>query len=150
MATLEELKQKIGQEIGVSDWVDVTQDRINVFADVTEDHQFIHIDEEKAKKLTPFGGTIAHGFLSMSLLSAFAATGLPGIDGTKMGMNYGLNKLRFTSIVPSGSRVRGRFSMVAAEEKNPGQFLMTYGVLVEVEGAEKPALVCEWLSLVFV
>ena len=150
MSGLTELQAKIGQELGVSDWVDITQDRISTFADVTEDQQFIHVDAEKAKAFTPFGGTIAHGFLSLSLLSRFAETGLPPVPGAKMGMNYGLNKVRFLSPVPSTSRVRGRFTLATAVEKSPRQLLLSYTVTVEIDGGAKPALVAEWLMLIFV
>jgi len=150
MSVLESLQAKVGQELGVSEWAEMTQDRISKFADVTEDHQFIHIDEEKAKMFTPFGGTIAHGFLTLSMLSRFAETGLPSVDGAKMGMNYGLNKVRFLSPVPSGAKIRGRFTLSSAEEKNPGQLLLSHTITVEVEGGAKPAAVAEWLSLIFV
>jgi len=150
MSVLESLQAKVGQELGVSEWAEMTQDRISQFADVTEDHQFIHIDEEKAKMFTPFGGTIAHGFLTLSMLSRFAETGLPSVDGAKMGMNYGLNKVRFLSPVPSGAKIRGRFTLSSAEEKNPGQLLLSHTITVEVEGGAKPAAVAEWLSLIFV
>jgi len=150
MSVLESLQAKVGQELGVSEWAEMTQDRISKFADVTEDHQFIHIDEEKAKMFTPFGGTIAHGFLTLSMLSRFAETGLPSVDGAIMGMNYGLNKVRFLSPVPSGAKIRGRFTLSSAEEKNPGQLLLSHTITVEVEGGTKPAAVAEWLSLIFV
>ncbi len=150
MSGLAELQAKIGQELGVSDWVDITQDRVSTFADVTEDHQFIHIDAQKTKAFTPFGGTIAHGFLSLSLLSRFAETGLPPVPDAKMGMNYGLNKVRFLSPVPSTSRVRGRFTLASAVEKAPGQLLLSYTVTVDIDGGAKPALVAEWLMLIFV
>lgn len=150
MSALEGLRAKIGEELGVSDWVDISQDRISKFADVTEDHQFIHVNADMAKKFTPFGGTIAHGFLTLSLLSRFGETGLPKIDGVKMGMNYGLNKVRFISPVPSGSRIRGRFVLGSAQEKSPGQILVSYQVSVEIDGADKPAMVAEWLTLLFV
>lgn len=149
MSVLTDLEAKIGTELGVSDWLEVSQDRISTFADVTEDHQFIHIDEEKTKALTPFGGTIAHGFLSLSLLSKFGEV-LPVVPGTKMGMNYGFDKVRFLSPVPRGSNVRGHFTLAAVVEKNPGQILLTYAVTVEIEGGAKPALIAEWLTLVFV
>jgi len=150
MSVLEGLQAKIGQELGVSEWAEMTQDRISQFADVTEDHQFIHIDAEKAKMFTPFGGTIAHGFLTLSMLSRFAETGLPSVEGAKMGMNYGLNKVRFLSPVPSGAKIRGRFTLSSAEEKNPGQLLLSHTITVEIEGGQKPAAVAEWLSLIFV
>ncbi len=150
MSVLEDLQTKIGQELGVSEWAEMSQDRISTFADVTEDHQFIHIDAEKAKMFTPFGGTIAHGFLTLSMLSRFAETGLPSVTGAKMGMNYGLNKVRFLSPVPSGAKIRGRFTLTSAEEKNPGQLLLCHTITVEIDGAEKPAAVADWLSLIFI
>ncbi len=149
MAYLEQIKNKLGQEVGVSDWVEITQERVNSFADCTEDRQFIHTNPEMAAKLTPFGGTIAHGFLTLSLLTRFAETGLPMIKAAKMGMNYGLNKVRFLSPVPAGARVRGRFELISAKEKDPGQILQCHRITVEIEGADKPALVADWLTLVF-
>ena len=143
-----ELKSLIGTEIGVSEWVTVNQDRINVFADVTEDHQFIHIDEAAAKK-TPFGGTIAHGFLTLSLLSKFSEGSGLVIEGVKMGVNYGFEKVRFLAPVPSGSKVRGRFNLKDAVEKRPGQHLLTYEVTVDIEGQDKPALIADWLAMQF-
>ena len=141
-----ELSGLIGTEIGVSDWIVLDQERINVFADVTEDHQFIHIDEVAAKK-TPFGGTIAHGFLTLSMLSKFSEGSGLVIDGVKMGVNYGFEKVRFLAPVPSGSKVRGRFNLKDAIEKKPGQFLLTYEVTVDIEGQEKPALIADWLAM---
>lgn len=143
-----ELPSLIGTEIGVSEWVVIDQERINVFADVTEDHQFIHIDEEAAKK-TPFGGTIAHGFLTLSMLSKFAEGSGLLIEGVKMGVNYGFEKVRFLAPVPSGSKIRGRFTLKSAVEKNPGQFLLTYEVTVDIEGQNKPALIADWLAMLF-
>ncbi|PHS40532.1 MAG: Nodulation protein N [Robiginitomaculum sp.] len=147
---LADLQAKIGEELGVSDWAEMTQERISTFADVTEDHQFIHIDAEKSKMFTPFGGTIAHGFLTLSMLSRFAETGLPSVQGAKMGMNYGLNKVRFLSPVPSGAKIRGRFTLTSAEEKNPGQLLLCHTITVEIDGGTKPAAVADWLSLIFI
>lgn len=143
-----ELQGLIGTEIGTSDWLFVDQDRINVFADVTEDHQFIHINEEQAKK-TPFGGTIAHGFLTLSLLSKFSEGSGLVIEGVQMGVNYGFEKVRFLAPVPSGSKVRGKFVLKNAIEKKPGQHLLTYEVTVEIEGADKPALIADWLAMQF-
>lgn len=143
---MSELSGLIGTVIGTSDWIVVDQDRINVFADVTEDHQFIHIDPVKAKD-SPFGGTIAHGFLTLSLLSKFAETGTVVIKGAVMGINYGLESVRFLNPVTSGSKVRGVFTLKGAFEKKPGQILLTYGVSVEIEGVEKPALVADWLGI---
>lgn len=143
-----ELSGLIGTEIGVSNWIKLDQDRINVFADVTEDHQFIHINEDAAK-MTPFGGTIAHGFLTLSLLSKFSEGAGLVIEGVKMGVNYGFEKVRFLAPVPSGSNVRGKFILKDAVEKKPGQFLLTYEVIVEIEGADKPALIADWLGMQF-
>jgi len=143
-----ELQSLVGTEIGTSDWVTVDQDRINVFADVTEDYQFIHINEEAAK-MTPFGGTIAHGFLTLSLLSKFSEGAGLVIEGVKMGVNYGFEKVRFLAPVPSGSKVRGRFNLKSVVEKKPGQHLLTYEVTVEIDGQEKPALIADWLAMQF-
>jgi acyl dehydratase len=142
----EELAAKVGQEIGVSDWMEISQERINIFADVTEDHQFIHIDEEKAKQ-TPFGGTIAHGFLTLSMLSALAGGTSLVIDGIQMGINYGFEKIRFLQPVRAGKRIRGHFVLADATERKPGQWMLKYDVTVEIEGEEKPALMAEWLTL---
>ena len=136
----------VGQEVGVSDWIEIDQERINVFADVTEDHQFIHIDEEKAKQ-TPFGGTIAHGFLTLSMLSALAAGTSLVIDGIQMGINYGFEKVRFLQPVRAGKKIRGRFTLAGATERKQGQWMLKYAVSVEIEGEEKPALMAEWLTL---
>jgi acyl dehydratase len=146
MTSKADLPGLVGTEVGVSDWIDVPQERINTFADVTEDHQFIHINEEAAK-MTPFGGTIAHGFLTLSLLSKFSEQAGVVLEGVKMGVNYGFEKVRFLSPVPSGAKVRGRFVLKDATEKNPGQYLLTYGVTVEIEGADKPALVADWIGM---
>ena len=143
----EDLAAKVGQEIGVSDWFEIDQNRIDVFADVTEDHQFIHIDPERAAKETPFGGTIAHGFLSLSMLSALAASTALVIDGMSMGINYGFDKVRFLQPVRAGKRIRGRFVLDEATERNPGQWMLKYAVTVEIEGESKPALMAHWLTL---
>lgn len=145
----DELKEMIGTQLGVSDWLEVSQEMINQFADVTFDHQFIHVNEEMAKQ-TPFGGTIAHGFLSLSLLSKLGAGTMPTIEGVAMGVNYGFDKVRLLSPVRAGKRVRGSFKLLGAEEKNPGQVLMKTEVTVEIEGADKPALVAEWLTMQFI
>ena len=144
-----DLSGLIGTEIGVSDWITIEQDRINQFADVTEDHQFIHVNPDAAK-MTPFVGTIAHGFLSLSLLSKFAEQGSLSLEGVAMGVNYGMDKMRFINPVPVGSKVRGRFVLKDAQEKNPGQFLITSTVTVEIDGIDKPALVADWLTMQFV
>ena len=147
--TAADAQDLIGTEIGVSDWITIEQDRINQFADVTEDHQFIHVNPDAAK-MTPFGGTIAHGFLSLSLLSKFAEQGGLTLDGVAMGVNYGMDKMRFINPVPVGSKVRGRFVLKDVQEKNPGQYLITNTVTVEIDGIEKPALVADWLTMQFV
>ena len=145
--TTETLQEYIGKEIGVTDWMEVTQDDINTFADVTRDPQFIHVDPERAAQ-TPFGGPIAHGFFSLSMLSYFAIEGaVAGIEGALMGINYGFEKVRFLAPVPIGSRIRGRSTLVSAEERNPGQFLLRHSVTVDIEGQDKPALVAEWLTM---
>jgi acyl dehydratase len=132
---------------GTSDWVLVSQEMINTFADATHDHQFIHIDEERAKAETPFGGTIAHGFLTLSLLSGFAMEAMPRIAESRMGINYGFEKIRFLMPVNSGKRVRGHFKLMECIERKPGELLSKYEVSVEIEGMDKPALIAEWLGL---
>ena len=148
--TVEEMKGRIGQET-VSDWVEVTQDMIDKFADATGDHQFIHVNPEAAK-MTPFGGTIAHGFLTLSLMPLLSSKvpDAPRIGGVKMGVNYGGNKVRFLTPVRSGSKVRGRFKLVEFDEKRPGQYQQTNEFTVEIEGQEKPAMIAEWISQIFV
>ena len=139
-----EFEALAGKEIGVSDWFTITQDQINQFADCTEDHQFIHVDPEAAAK-TPFGTTIAHGFLTLSMLSAMVYQ-MPSIEGVTMGVNYGMNKMRFVSPVKVNSRIRGRFVLSDFTEIRPGEVQTTFTVTVEIEGQEKPALVAEWLG----
>jgi acyl dehydratase len=147
VASIEEIRDKVGTEIGVSDWILVDQARIDAFAAATEDPQFIHIDPEAAAK-TPFGGTIAHGFLTLSLLSRMAADVMLRPDGVKMGVNYGLDRVRFLSPVRSGRRVRGRFTLTSFEEKRPGQYQFLHAVTVEIEGEDKPALLADWIGLI--
>ncbi|MGO3933068.1 MaoC family dehydratase [Rhodopseudomonas pseudopalustris] len=139
----------VGQEIGVSSWHVVDQQRIDVFADATEDHQFIHVDAERAKRETPFGGTIAHGFLTLSLLSVFSYEAMPTIAGTVMGVNYGFDKVRFLSPVRAGARVRGRFTLAEANLRKPTELLTRSTITVEIEGEPKPALVADWLGLIY-
>jgi acyl dehydratase len=148
--TADEMKAAIGRE-SVSDWITVSQDMIDKFADATGDHQFIHVDPERAK-LTPFGTTIAHGFLTLSLLPQIAAKtpDAPRLDGVKMGVNYGGNKVRFLAPVPSGSNIRGRSKITEFEEKRPGQFQYTTETTIEIEGSDKPAMIAEWITQVFV
>lgn len=142
----EQLQERIGQEVGISGWIEIDQSMINLFADATMDHQFIHVDPERAR-VGPFGGTIAHGFLSLSLLSHMNYEALPPLEGVEMGVNYGMNRLRFLAPVRAGQRVRGRFVLRDVARKAANQLLTTYDVTVEIEGSEKPALVAEWLTL---
>ena len=147
--TLEEMAASVGTE-RVSDWVEVTQEMIDRFAEATGDHQFIHVDPVKAA-MTPFGGTIAHGFLSLSLMPMLAArTGAPAIAGTKMGVNYGGNKVRFLTPVRSGKRVRGRFRLLGFAERKPGVWEQLTEYTLEIEGEDKPALIAEWIALIYV
>jgi len=149
VATIEEIRDRVGGEVGVSDWILVDQARIDAFADVTEDPQFIHIDPVAAAQ-TPFGGTIAHGFLTLSLLSRMAADAMLRPESIKMGVNYGFEKVRFIAPVRSGKRVRGRFTLAAFEEKRPGQWQFLHNVSVEIEGEDKPALTAEWIGQIFI
>lgn len=149
VAPLSEIVSKIGVSLGVSDWIEVDQQRISAFADATEDRQFIHVDPSLAAQ-TPFGGTIAHGFLSLSLLSRMAADVMLVPETTRMAVNYGLDRVRFLSPVRSGKRVRGQFTLDSAEEKAPGQLLLKHTVTVEIEGEERPALTAQWLGLIFI
>ena len=146
MPKTSELQDLIGQEVGVSRWFEITQARIDAFADCTEDWQFIHVDPEAAKA-TPFGGTIAHGFLTLSLASAMSYDAVPPLEGVAMGVNYGFDKLRFLAPVPAGSRVRGRFRLLSAEDKSGGRWLLKHELTVEIEGGDKPALIAEWLGM---
>src|SRR6478672_1647342 len=148
LASLTDIKSRAGQEVGVSSWIEIGQARIDAFADATEDRQFIHVDPEAAAQ-TPFGGTIAHGFLSLSLLSRMGAEVMLFPPGLKMAVNYGLDRVRFLAPVRSGKRVRGRFTLDSIEEKAPGQLLMRHVVTVEIEGEDKPALSAIWLGLIF-
>ncbi len=145
-----EMQKRIGTET-LSDWVEVTQGMIDKFADATGDHQFIHVDPARAAQ-TPFGGTIAHGFLTLSLMPLLSSKipDAPKIEGAKMGVNYGGNSVRFLTPVRSGSKVRGRFKLLSFDEKRPGQWQQTNSFAVEIEGQDKPALIAEWISQVFV
>ncbi|MDA9412282.1 MaoC family dehydratase [Bradyrhizobium sp. CCBAU 45384] len=147
--TLQAYQALVGKEIGVSSWHLIDQPRIDAYADVIEDHQFIHVDPERAKQETAYGTTIAHGFLTMSLLSIMSYEVMPVIAGTTMGVNYGFDKLRFISPVRSGKRVRGRFVLAEAKLRKPNEFQTRTNVTVEIEGEEKPALVAEWLGLTY-
>ena len=144
-----ELAAMVGTELGVSDWLLIDQERVDAFADATLDHQFIHIDVDKAA-MTPFGGTIAHGFLTLSLLPHFLESASVPLEGLLMAINYGTDKVRFLQPVKVGQRVRGRAVLAGADEKRPGQWLVKQTVTVEIEGEEKPAMVAEFLMLFFV
>jgi len=146
---LSEFRKMIGQPLGTSPWLEVTQKIIDLFADATGDNQFIHTDPDRARH-TPFGGTVAQGFLSLSLLPRlFDMADLPHPPDIKMRLNYGGNRTRFLSPVNSGARVRGHFTLLALEEKRPGQFQMTMEFLLEIENRDKPALVAEWITQFF-
>jgi acyl dehydratase len=142
--SVEELHSFVGQEIAAGDWVEVTQDRINLFADATGDHQWIHSDVERAKKESPYGTTIAHGFLTLSLLSYLVKQAVEIKLPIKMGINYGLNKVRFPAAVPEGSRIRARLVLQAVEDL-PGGKQLVWNITVEREGGDKPCCVAEWL-----
>jgi acyl dehydratase len=149
LGALDQIRSRVGQEVGVSSWIMVDQARIDAFAEATEDRQFIHVDPVAAIQ-TPFGGTIAQGFLSLSLLSCMGAEAMLLPEGLKMAVNYGLDRVRFLAPVKTGSQVRGRFTLDSIEEKAPGQILMRHTVTVEIQGHDKPALTAEWLGLIFV
>ncbi len=142
--TLAELPPLVGQELAVSDWITITQEQVNLFAQATGDHQWIHVDVEKAKA-GPFGAPIAHGFLTLSLIPKFFESSFE-IVHTRMGVNYGLNKVRFTSPVPVGSRLRARMKLLACDAIDNGGMQMTWGVTIEREGVDKPVCIAESLS----
>ena len=145
LLTFEDLKEKLGLEVGVSKWFTIDQARVDKFADLTEDWQYVHVDPDAAKK-TPFNGTIAHGFLTVSLLSAMYYDAVPVIEGSKLGVNYGFDKLRFLSPVKVGSKVRGRFELSDIREVRPFEVSTTWRVEVEIEDFERPALVANWIG----
>src|ERR1700745_1785588 len=147
--SLETYQGMVGKEIGVSSWHLIDQKRIDAYADVIEDHQFIHVDPERAKRETAFGTTIAHGFLTMSLMSIMSYEVMPVIAGTTMGVNYGFDRLRFMSPVRAGSRVRGRFVLTEAKLRKPKELQSRTNVTVEIEGEDKPALVADWIGLIY-
>jgi acyl dehydratase len=146
--TAESVTDIVGTEIGVSDWVTITQDMVNQFAQLTGDPVEIHTNIELARQ-TPFGGTIAHGLLTLSMLGGFCTAAEMLMEGITMGLNYGFNKVRFMAPVKTGSRIRGRFFLKSMEERAPGQWLSTMDVTIEIEGEKKPALVAEWLGMQF-
>ena len=143
-----EMTNAVGMKLGPSDWIELSQQRINAFADRTEDHQFIHVDEAKAKE-TPFGGTIAHGFLTLSLLAGLIEKIGVTPENTVMGMNYGFDKIRFLAPVKSGKRVRMVGEVLNVDQKDENRFLTTFGVSIEIEGEDTPALVAEFLLMSF-
>ena len=144
VSSMRELESRVGEEVGLSPWLQVTQQRIDTFAKAIDDFQWIHVDRERAKA-SPYGGTIAHGFLTLSLLSHLAESTFSFSD-RKMGVNYGLNRVRFTAPVPSGSRVRARFTLAGFEKLDGGGVQVTWNTVVEREGSEKPVLVAEWIG----
>lgn len=149
LGSVESVRARVGQELGASGWIAVDQAMINGFAEVTHDKNFIHVDPVAAGG-TPFGGTIAHGLLVLSLLPIMAAEAGLLIDGTAMSVNYGFDKVRMVSPVRSGARVRGRFALKELSERTPGQWMMTLAVTVEIENEPKPAVVADWLTLQFI
>jgi acyl dehydratase len=148
VASIDEIRARVGEEIGVSGWIEVTQGAIDQFAGVTQDHQFIHVDPVAAAQ-TPFGGTVAHGFLTLSLLSRFAADVMLHPQEIKMGVNYGFERVRFMAPVRAGKRIRGRFRLTSFEEKRPGQWQFVHNVAVEIEDEDKPALIADWIGMIF-
>lgn len=144
IASLAELKTLVGQEVAISDWVEITQERVNLFAEATGDHQWIHLDVERSRKESPYGGTVAHGFLTLSLLPMLMESSIRMLD-VKMGVNYGLNKVRFPAPVPVGSRIRGRMTLLSVEDI-PGGAQVIWNVTMEREGGEKPVCVAETIS----
>lgn len=145
--SLADIPGLIGTELGTSRWMEMPQQRIDSFADATDDHQFIHVDPEKAKQ-TPFGGTIAHGFLTLSMLSAMNYDCVPKVREQTMGINYGFEKVRFMAPVPAGARIRGRFVLSDARFRGAGMMMNTYEVTIEIEGVKKPALTANWLTII--
>ncbi|WP_417215117.1 MaoC family dehydratase [Alcanivorax sp.] len=148
--SLDDLQANVGKNVGESQWRTVNQQRIDGFAELTEDPQWIHTDPERAAKESPFGATIAHGFLSLSLLSAMAIDVLPTIKGQVMGINYGFDKVRFMNPVREGSKIRGSFTLLEVKQRSDNEWQLRHGVQVEIEGQEKPALIAEWLSLAII
>lgn len=149
LASIAEIRSRIGTEVAISSWIGIDQARIDAFADATEDRQFIHVDPAAAAR-TPFGGTIAHGFLSLSLISRMGAEAMLVPEGMKIAINYGLDRVRFLAPVRSGTRVRGRFVLDSLDEKAAGQWLLRHLVTVEIDGEDKPALSAVWLTLIVV
>ncbi len=144
--SLDQYRAGIGREMGVSRWFTVDQALIDAYAEISQDHQFIHTDPARAAAETPFGGTIAHGFLTVALLSAMAYDAQPPIAGAGMSINYGFDRLRFLAPVPAGARLRGRFTLAALEERRAGEVTLHWDVTVEIEGQQRPALVARWIG----
>ncbi|MEM9198270.1 MAG: MaoC family dehydratase [Pseudomonadota bacterium] len=147
--TMSELQSRTGAEVGLSRWFELDQSRIDRFAEVSEDTYFIHTDPERAKAEAPFGGTIAHGFLTLSLLSAMSYDALPEVVGKRMQVNYGFDRIRFVAPVPAGSAVRGRFLLSKCERTGPEEATLTYSVTVEIEDSERPALAASWIARIW-
>lgn len=148
MLSPEAARALIGTDLGASDWWLIDQAMVDKFADLTNDHQFIHVNPEMAKQ-TPFGGTIVHGFFTLSMLAGLQPPGAIVLEGIKMGVNYGCDKIRFLEPVPVGSRIRARHKLKAIDDKGNGRWLLTSEVTIEIEGREKPALVADWLGMQF-
>ena len=148
--TLDEMLAAVGQETGVSPWRTVTQTMIDHFADATDDHQFIHCDPARAAAETPFGGTIAHGFLSLSLLSAFSYETLPRLEGADMGINHGFDTVRFVTPIKTGANIRARFRLADVKARPSGWIQIANDVTIEIENSIKPALTARWLTLTFI
>ncbi len=145
--SITEMKKFLGSEVGLSDWVVINQERINKFAKLTEDEQFIHIDPERASKETPFGGTVAHGFLTLSMLVKLAESALPKIKDVKFTINYGFDKIRFIYPVAANSNLRARFILKEVEERSLTQIMTKWDVSVEIKNVERPAIVATWVNL---
>ena len=145
MISLATLQARVGSEIGISPWIDISQQSIDDFAAVTIDHQFIHVDPVRAQSDAPFGGTIAHGFLTLSLLSHMIESALPEIEGVTRSINYGFDRIRFLSPVPSGRHLRGRFELLRAEVQRDAQVTLCCRATIEIRNHERPALVADWL-----
>ena len=143
--SINDLRSLIGTEIGVSEWLEVTQERINVFAEATDDRQWIHTDEKRAREESPYGKTVAQGFLTLSMIGHLMSHAISFRKPFRMGINYGLNRVRFPAPVPAGARIRGRFSLLSVENV-PGGVQLTWNVIVECEGSEKPCCVAEWIG----
>ena len=141
-----DLAPRVGEEVGVSSWIRVDQATIDAFAHLTGDDQFIHIDPGRARRETSFGGAVAHGFLTLSLLGVMAREAQPVLAGLTVSLNYGFDRIRFLSPVPAGARIRGRFVLSALEERRPGEITLHWSVTVEIEGHERPALIAHWIS----